>query len=943
MTRWWKCDLQISTPWSPDFTGEPGWDLETGAGREAAADVYMARAREVGLEVVVLAAHNTADGAELLVRAGAKHDVVVFPGFELTSGPGADGIHVVVFGGPETTEAELTALLTGCCGFDHDNPPFDPTDPTRPMPSPFTLPQILDKLPERYLVVAPHVFGDNGLTNGNTAKGSIRWKAIHHARLGAIDVGDPGTIDNQASWRARFTRRELTDYPCLADLPFVSTSDAYALQDLGGRYTWIRMETPTIEALRQAFLDHSARIACDWDPRFAPADRSPNDVSHAWVQSIHLANLSTANEPLQAALDPHLNVIIGGRGSGKSTLVSGLRLLYGNIESLPPATREDAEQLRDTVFSQAAVTGTHHLAHSGEVQSSTWTMASGSTTIRRDSRQTPTDFRVRVVGQKELFERAASSKDNPFVTSRNLLVLVDDALAGQDIQSGDRAAFDAALDEARTSWVGAARRLYGERAAVSQLAAVEERVSELRRQVDAFDSEASRARRMRNDALLEESRLVTQEHLGLLRGLDAIQTEASSATAPNTLPDTTDRSGGASALLRRLGELREEIAGTLRSALDAARSTVESLYAESPDFAEWRSSVGGAAADAEQLVRELAELGLDPDAYGRIRAQLAVQEATERDLQSRRSALPELEADAGAAWRAVLALVDQRRVDRTALLRQVQARSQTLRFTIRTLADTASWVEQTRVLLNLRSDGFLEDVPALASWIWEDEEHRDHRVDAWRMACISGDFSGLASRAAMRPAWASRLSDVDPLIRTRLAAELPDDEVCMRFLRDDGDADRDEDWQPLTTGSPGQRSAAMLGFVLHYGEEPLVLDQPEDDLDTEWISELIVRQLRRSRWARQLIVVTHNANIPVNADAERVIVLENESGSLKIRSTAMGDAGQVEHCGPIENQLVRTDIQKIMEGGVDAFVRRERRYNNELNSYRIAMERVNPS
>jgi energy-coupling factor transporter ATP-binding protein EcfA2 len=942
MTRWWKCDLQISSPWSPEFSGEPGWNLDSPAGREAAANAYMARAYEVGLEVVVLAAHNSPEDAQLLVRAGALHDVIVFPGFELTTGSGADGIHVVVFGGPETTEAELGSLLTGCCGFDHDNPLFDPADPTRPMPSPRTLPQILDKLPERYLVVAPHVFGDNGLTNANSAKGSIRWKTIHHTRLGAIDVGDPGTIENQDSWRARFTRRELSDYPCLADLPFVSTSDAYSLNGLGSRYTWIRMETPTIEALRQAFLDHRARIACDWDSRYAPVDRSPNDVSHSWVQSLNLANLSTADEPLQVTLDPHLNVIIGGRGSGKSTLVSGLRLLYGDIQSLPPATREDAEQLRDTVFSQAVVSGTHLLAHSGEAQSSTWTLASGSTTVRHDSRQTPTDFRVRVVGQKELFERAASSKDNPYVTSRNLLVLVDDALAGQDIESGDRTAFDSALDEVRTAWVGAARRLDGERAAVSQLTAVEERVAELRRQVDAFDSEASRARRMQNDAAIEESRVVTQEHLGLLRDLEAIQSELRTVLAPSTGPDSVDLSPAATALLTRLGQLREEVAVVLDSAIDTARATVQGLYTESLEYRDWRASVGAAAADAELLIQELASLGLDPDAYGRIRGQLATQESVERDLKTRLAALPELETSAAGAWQAIVSLVDQRRAARTLLLHQVEDRSQILRFTIRALGDTASWVERTRQLLNLRSDGFLEDVPALAHWIWQSDEHRDRRVETWRTACITGDFSELAAQTGMRAVWASRLSDVDPLIRTRLAAELPDDEVRMDFLRDDGDPDKDEDWQPLTTGSPGQRSAAMLGFVLHYGEEPLVLDQPEDDLDTEWISELIVRQLRHSRWTRQLIVVTHNANIPVNADAERVIVLENEGGSLKVRSTVVGDLGEVEHCGPIENQFVRTDIQKIMEGGVDAFVRRERRYNNELNSYRVAMEQVSP-
>ena len=81
------------------------------------------------------------------------------------------------------------------------------------------------------------------------------------------------------------------------------------------------------------------------------------------------------------------------------------------------------------------------------------------------------------------------------------------------------------------------------------------------------------------------------------------------------------------------------------------------------------------------------------------------------------------------------------------------------------------------------------------------------------------------------------------------------------------------------TGSPGERSAAMLAFTLSYGDSPLVLDQPEDDLDSALVSELIVTQFRDARWKRQLIVVTHEANIPVNTDAERTTALES-SGAL---------------------------------------------------------------
>jgi ABC-type cobalamin/Fe3+-siderophores transport system ATPase subunit len=147
----------------------------------------------------------------------------------------------------------------------------------------------------------------------------------------------------------------------------------------------------------------------------------------------------------------------------------------------------------------------------------------------------------------------------------------------------------------------------------------------------------------------------------------------------------------------------------------------------------------------------------------------------------------------------------------------------------------------------------------------------------------------------------------------------------MYFRREGIDPSNDDAWQQVDSGSPGERTAAMLSLVLSHGTEPLVLDQPEDDLDTEWISQLVVRELRRVRWNRQVIVVTHNANIPVVGDADRVIVMENRERALRVRED-----------GPVEVAPVRQAVQNILEGGVEAFVAREKRYNNELDSFRVA-------
>ena len=124
--------------------------------------------------------------------------------------------------------------------------------------------------------------------------------------------------------------------------------------------------------------------------------------------------------------------------------------------------------------------------------------------------------------------------------------------------------------------------------------------------------------------------------------------------------------------------------------------------------------------------------------------------------------------------------------------------------------------------------------------------------------------------------------------------------------------------QPIEQGSPGQKTAALLAFILSYGQEPLLLDQPEDDLDNELIYDLIVQQLRETKSRRQIIVVTHNANIVVNGDAEMVLPLEVVGGETHLRQAAS-----------IQDKQVRQTICDVLEGGQQAFEQRYRRIHLE--------------
>lgn len=125
--------------------------------------------------------------------------------------------------------------------------------------------------------------------------------------------------------------------------------------------------------------------------------------------------------------------------------------------------------------------------------------------------------------------------------------------------------------------------------------------------------------------------------------------------------------------------------------------------------------------------------------------------------------------------------------------------------------------------------------------------------------------------------------------------------------------------KPLSQLSKGQMATALLPLILRPASYPLIFDQPEDDLDNSFIYETLVRHIRLLKETRQLIFVTHNANIPVLGDADKVIVMEMENPqSAK---------------GPISGSVecVKDKILGLLEGGAEAFRRRREKYGALLS------------
>lgn len=141
-----------------------------------------------------------------------------------------------------------------------------------------------------------------------------------------------------------------------------------------------------------------------------------------------------------------------------------------------------------------------------------------------------------------------------------------------------------------------------------------------------------------------------------------------------------------------------------------------------------------------------------------------------------------------------------------------------------------------------------------------------------------------------------------------LLAAVVEDEVVLELL--DG-----KEYKPSDCLSIGQRCTVVLPILLAHHSQPLIIDQPEDHLDNAFVAGTVVKSLQRRQTGDQYILASHNANIPVLANADRVIVMDSD-----------GDRGFVRHAGGLDDPEIVAAITDLMEGGREAFETRARFY-----------------
>ena len=152
--------------------------------------------------------------------------------------------------------------------------------------------------------------------------------------------------------------------------------------------------------------------------------------------------------------------------------------------------------------------------------------------------------------------------------------------------------------------------------------------------------------------------------------------------------------------------------------------------------------------------------------------------------------------------------------------------------------------------------------------------------------------------------------DAMPSAKQRTLATIRCDDEYLLELEVGGEYRRLDDL------SGGQRVSVLLPLLLETTDpRPLVVDQPEDELDNRFLFDTVLPALKRLKGRRQIIVATHNPNIVVNGDADQVIQLE-----------ATANNGRIGQAGAIEDAAVRDAIMQTVDGGTEAFRLRHMKY-----------------
>ncbi len=881
--RFYKCALQVNPQhYGGTFRGQPS-DGDAISHAQAIVD----KAIDLGIEVLAVTDHNSVSSVAAFRSAARDHGVHILPGFELSS---SEGVHVLCLYPPETELDRLERYL-GEFGIHDTNPSSEPAN--------MQFAGVLEAVHRQGgISIAAHVTGNGGLFK--VLAGQARIRAWRDENLLAVQI--PGAVDGLPPEIRQIVENRNPDYRRAyapehgLSVAVVNARDIVEPEQLDHRAatSWIKMYEVSIDGLRQAFLDPGSRI------RLNPEDGEFEPEEH--MELVSLGWEGGFLDGVSLRLNPNLNVLIGGRGTGKSTIVESIRTVLGLAPIGEEARKAHEGIVRHVLRSGTKISLRVRVQRPGVREYRIERTIPNPPLVREASGEVlhlaPSDIlpRVEAYGQHEISELAKSPDKLTRLLDR--FVERDEPLSRRKRSLGSELAKNRrALCDTRAEIVSAEERL----AALPGLQETLERFQEV-----------GLEERLREQSLLvREERVlgsVPQRLAPFREALDLLGKELPidlaflSERALAELPGREILSGSHE-FLTDLGKEVERIAGDLTHALERADYGIDRVRTA------WDVRRQRVQNEYEQILRELQKSRVDGEEFIRLRRQ--IEEL--RPLQDRLALLRRLEKEHDDQRRTLIAEWEDIKAAEFRTL-DLAARNVSEKLGNRVQVEVTGAGNREPLYMMLR-----EEIGGRMSEAVESlRNSAELSLTQFVEACRSG-APALRATYGITPGQADRLAAGEPEVFMRIEELDLAPKTAIRL--NTAPAGEAPVWQPLEDLSTGQKATAVLLLLLLESGAPLIIDQPEDDLDNRFITEGIVPRMREEKQRRQFIFSTHNANIPVLGDAELIL-------GLSAAGEADGGRARVApgHAGSIDSRMVRELIEEILEGGREAFEMRRRKY-----------------
>lgn len=878
-----RCALQVNPQdYQNRFRGQ-----QTDGDTHAHAESIVAKATEIGVSVLAITNHNDVNGVAVFRDAAEGTGVTIFPGFEASS---SEGIHVLCIYPPDTPESQLGRFL-GQFGI------LEMGASAALSSQPFE--RILETVrTQGGITIAAHVTNEKGLLK--TLSGQARIKAWRSHELRAIQIPGPiGTlpsnfrkiVENKDSEHRR--AHPAGDVLAVAAL---NAKDIAKPEDLSDHSAtcWIKMSEVSIEGLRQAFLDPDSRI------RLNPLQGDP-DLVEDHAEIVSLAWHGGLLDGESVLLNSNLNVLLGGRGAGKSTVIESLRYVLG----LKPVG-DTAQHAHDGIVRNVLRGGTKVAAvvrccrpTSREYRIERTVPnppvvrdADGAISNMRPHELLP---RIEVYGQHEISELARSRQ--------KLTPLLHRFVERDQSSPRRKTALRRDLEKTRRSLLDVRGELRQITDRLATLPTLEEKLDRFR-EAGLEDRLRDRSLLVREEKVLDSIAERLQPFRDLLNSVrDEIPVDLRFLSS-NVLAELPGKGLllEAHPVFERLNRDLEEVTRVLDDALRQADDSVANIRSR------WNRRKRDVETEYERILRDLRRSAVDAEEFIRLRRD--IEEL--RPLREQQSILQRMELEQHERRTEMLAEWEDLKAEEFRLLDRAAKKVTTaLHDRVQIEVAAAGDREPLFQLLRSRIGGRLTE--AIGSL----EKADGLSLPKFVADCRSG-ADKIRTTYGIPPGQAQRLAET-PTEALMLIEELDLPAVTHIRLNTAPSGDPPV-WKSLEDLSTGQKATAVLLLLLLESDEPLIIDQPEDDLDNRFITEGIVPRMKEEKQRRQFLFSTHNANIPVLGDAELILGLTT-SGEADGTARFAPD-----HIGSIDDRAVRELIEELLEGGKDAFERRRMKY-----------------